>query len=475
MSLSHSLTAAYSGLTASAKAASIVAENMANLRTPGYGRREVLLSSSALGGGVMITGIQRHQSPIILAERRVAQAQTAGAEVQGGFLKSLEGWLGLPGTAGSLDSRINGFDSALIAAAADPGSEARLTNVLGAAQSLATQLRGISGQIQHARSAADRSIATDVGLLNDSLAQIEALNRDILRLTSLRQDPSGLIDQRQAVVDRIAEVVPLREVARPGGQIALYSTGGAVLIDGRASVFGFEPAGQIVPGSTGLSGLTLNGRTVGTGPGELMRGGRLEASFALRDEVAPKAQIRLDALARDMMTRLEGVDRTVPHGAAGLFTDAGTAFDPAREQGLAARIVVNAAADPGQGGALWRLRAGLGASAPGDSGANGLLTALSSALSEPRSTASGGYLPGQRSLAGVGSELVSAVATSRLSAEAGASQSAARQVALEQLEAEGGVDTDQETQLLLTIERTYAANARVIQAIEQMLDRLLEI
>lgn len=473
MSLSHSMNAAFSGLTASARAASVVAENLANLRTAGYGRREVLLGSSALGGGVMVTGVQRHANPLLIADRRIAQAQTAGAETRAVFLKALEGWIGLPGTDGSLDSRIQALDSALISAAASPGNEAQLARVLGAAQGLAGHLRTVSDHLQQARATADRSIAADVGQLNDSLAGVEALNRDIRRMTALRQDPSALIDQRQALVDRIAEIVPLREQAQEGGQIALFTTGGAVLIDGRAGVFGFEPAGQIGPGSTALSGLTLNGRPISTGGA--LQGGRLAASFAWRDELGPAAQSRLDAVARDLIGRFEGIDATLAPGAAGLFTDAGDALDPGRETGLAARLAVNAAVDPDRGGALWRLRDGLAAAGPGDVGDGRLLSALTLALNDPRDTASGGYLPGARSLAGLGAELLSTVATSRLSAEAGAAQASARHTALAELEARNGVDTDHETQALLVIERAYAANARVIQAVESMLDRLLEI
>ena len=475
MSLSHSLNAAYSGLTASAKAASIVAENMSNLRTPGYGRREVLLSSSSIGGGVQIGGVLRHSNPAVIGERRAAQAMSAGAETRTAFLASLEGLLGLPGAAGSLSNRISAFDTALTTAAASPGTEAQLSGVLGAAQSLAGMLRGLSDHVQQARSTADRAIAGDVGLLNDTLKQVETLNRDIQRMTAVRQDTASLVDQRQALVDRIAQIVPLREVARDGGQIALYSIGGAALIDGQAGVFGFAPAGQIGPATAGLSGLTLNDRPVSTDAIGLMRGGRLAASFEVRDTLAPQAQVRLDAVARDLITRLEGVDPTVAPGAPGLLTDGGNAFGAAQEPGLAGRIAVNAAVDPAQGGALWRLRDGLGATVPGDAGNGKLLTDLASALNDPRATASGGFLPGTRDFAGLGAELLSGIASARLAEESGAALAASRQTALAELEAQGGVDTDQETQRLLMIERSYAANARVIQAVEQMLDRLLEI
>lgn len=475
MSLSHSLTAAFSGLTASAKAASIVAENMANLRTPGYGRREVLLGTGTYGGGVTVRGVLRHVDPLILAERRTAQAMAAGADARTAFHRLIEDGLGLPGSAGSLDSAIIQFDSALIAAAGSPGAEPALAGVLDAASALAARLRDASGQVQQARKTADQAIAADVGTINDNLIQIEALNRDIQRMTVLGQDASALKDQRQNLVDQIAAILPVREVARENGRIALYAAGGIALVDERARKFGFTPSGAIGAGSGGLSGLTLDGKPLDTGLGGPLKGGRLAASFAVRDDLAPAAQARLDAMARDLMARMDGADPTLAPGQPGLFTDAGAAFDPAAETGLAGRLTVNALADPARGGALWRLRAGMGAPGPGDPGHSGLLVALSGALNEPTVAASGGFLPAARSFQALGADLVSSIATRRLSEQTEAAQSATRLAALEQLEAARGVDTDHETQLLLVIERAYAANARVIQAVEQMLDNLLEI
>ncbi|MBP6736765.1 MAG: hypothetical protein KA139_04975, partial [Rhodobacteraceae bacterium] len=44
-----------------------------------------------------------------------------------------------------------------------------------------------------------------------------------------------------------------------------------------------------------------------------------------------------------------------------------------------------------------------------------------------------------------------------------------------QQEQAGGVDTDFELQSLLMVEQAYAANAKVIQIIGQMLDKLMEM
>lgn len=474
MSLSQSLSAAMSGLTAASRGAQTVATNLANLRTEGFGRRELVLTSLTTGG-VLAGGALRTSTPPVTADRRIAQAESSAAGTRLDFRQALEGWLGTPGSAGALTTRIAGLETALTAAAASPGTEAALAGVLDAAKGLAGSLVSVSANIQQARSTADRSIATDVAALNDSLTQVADLNRAIVKMSAAGRDSSALVDQRQVLVDRISAIVPLREVQRENGQIALYSAGGAALLDGQPAAFGFAPAGTIAAETTALSGLTLNGRPVSAAAGGAMAGGRLAANFAIRDDLGPAAQKRLDAVARDLITRMQSADSTLAPGAAGLFTDAGAAFDPAREAGLAGRLAVNAAADPAQGGDLWRLRAGLGANGPGDSGDGSLLTALATALGTPQTAASGGFPPGQRSLAGLAAELVSATATARLSEESTATAATSRSTALSALEAESGVDSDREMQLLLLIERAYEANAKVIQVVDAMLASLLEI
>ena len=67
------------------------------------------------------------------------------------------------------------------------------------------------------------------------------------------------------------------------------------------------------------------------------------------------------------------------------------------------------------------------------------------------------------------------VATRRINAEAEASFSAARLTAVTEQEAALGVDTDAELQDLMQIEKSYAANARVLQVLDQMLQTVMEI
>jgi flagellar hook-associated protein 1 FlgK len=284
------------------------------------------------------------------------------------------------------------------------------------------------------------------------------------------------MDQRQQLIDKIAEIVPLRQIDRETGRIALISTGGAVLLDGRPALFGFTPVGKITPDMTlesgALSGLTMNGKpvTFGEGSGKL-DGGAMAANFRLRDIEAPLQQKRLDAAARDLIARFAdpSVDTTLPAGAPGLFTDAGAAFTAATETGLAGRLAVNAAADPAKGGALWRLRDGLGATAEGPPGEAALLTGLRGRLNAYISPASGGFEPGARSFSGLASDVLSYVSRARNGAEAEQSYAAARHDSLRADELAAGVDTDQQLQSLLLIERAYGANAQVIKTVDSMI------
>lgn len=484
MSISSSLSSALSGLTVAARAAEVVSSNIANAMTEGYGRRELQTTARVVGSsgqGVRVTGVQRQSDPILLGDRRLAEAGSSARDATADFLKRLEGVLGTTDSATSLGSRIAAFDTALIEAASRPESEPRLAKIAETAKAVATHLAAASTDVQAARTAADDRIDTEVAQVNTALTRVAELNSQIRTSTGIGRDASALLDQRQQVIDSIASIIPLREVPRGNGQVALFSAGGAVLLDGSAAELGFTPVGAIVPGMTqgtgALSGLTINGKPVATGEGSAISGGSLAGHFAVRDDLGPQAQVRLDALARDLTERFAdpALDATRAPGAAGLFTDAGTAFLPANELGLSQRLRINAAADPAQGGALWRLRHGLGAAAPGLAGDSGLLKGLQAALVAQRSPVSGGFMAGGRSLSTLAADVVSGVATARLTAEGEASFAAARLDTLRQMELEGGVDTDQELQTLLLIEQAYAANAKVMSTVGDMIQTLLGI
>ncbi|WP_136646019.1 flagellar hook-associated protein FlgK [Tabrizicola sp. YIM 78059] len=485
MSITSALSSALSGLAATSRQAEILSSNVANAATPGYARREVNLRAAILGGsgqGVSIVGITRDVDRFLLGERRLAQAAGGDRDLRAQFLQRVEAAMGTADKPGSLAARVAAFDAALLEASARPESEARLLTVAATAESLVQGLAEATGEIQSARAAADRQIAEQVGRLNLALKQVRQLNVELQACGGAGRDISSLLDERQRLVDQIAAIVPVREIPRAQDQIALFTAGGVALLDGSAAVLGFTAVHTVTPemsqALSGLSGISINGRQCDTaGPGSPILGGTLGALFAIRDELAVTAQARLDAFARDLAERFadSGLDPTLTPGAAGLFTDMGTPFLPANETGLAGRLKLNALVDPSRGGALFRLRDGIGATVEGPPGNGALLAALHDRLNAVRPLASPGFASGSRSLASLAADLISDASARRLSAQSEQTFASARLTALTDLEAQNGIDTDREMQTLLTIEKNYAANARVLQTLSEMIDRLLEL
>ncbi len=483
MSISSALTNALSGLTAQSKAAELVSSNIANVSTPGYSRRELILASRTVGTpgqGVQVVGVQRTVDQALLGDRRLAQSAAGDAELRAGFFKRVEQSIGTPGDSFSISGRAAALNSALLEASSHPESESRLSNVLSSAKALARQIGSASKDVQAARTAANTEIASQVNQLNASLARVAKLNSQISIGIAVRQDVTSLQDQRQQIVDQIAKIIPVREVQQPEGAVFLYTDAGKSILDVVPAVFGFAATRTVTPDTTngaGLSGLMLNGNPVSTSGGSFIAGGTLRANFAIRDELGVTAQAQLDAVARDLVERFAdpALDPTRALGAPGLFTDSGAAFDPLKEVGLSQRLTINAAIDPDQGGGLTRLRDGLGATTTGPVGNSALLNDWRTALTAAREPVSGNFMTGQRSFANLSADFLNSVATSRLDADGEATYAAARLETFTVMEAENGVDTDAEMQSLLQIEQAYAANAKVIAAVQQMIQAVLDI
>lgn len=483
MSIAGALSNALSGLTAASRSAEVVASNIANAATEGYATRTLVTSSrQGTTGGVRIDGVSRAVDPALLADRRLATAEQTREGGMATAMQRIETLFGTPLEPGSLTARVTAFETALIEASSRPDLAERLDRAVSAADGVAAKFREISAGLQQIRTAADGDIARQVANLNTDLGRVAELNKRITALTTKGGGAASLLDERQVVIDRIALVVPVIEVSRDRGAIALFTPGGALLLDGPAASIGFDPANLVAPQMTQanglLSGLTVNGVPVSTDPQRgPLAGGSLDAAFRIRDDLTVRAQAQLDAMARDLATRFvdPAIDPSLPPTAAGLFTDAGAALDPALETGLAGRIRLNALIDPRQGDNSWRLRDGLGAALPGPPGEAGLLNRALNALQELRTPVGSVLDPVPQSLPDMAARVISDVGSTRQLIDQRQSFASVRATALQAAEREAGVDSDDQLQRLLLIEQAYAANARVIQVVDDMLDSLLRI
>ncbi|WP_313351038.1 flagellar hook-associated protein FlgK [Paracoccus sp. (in: a-proteobacteria)] len=484
MSISSAISNAVSGLTAASRGTEIVSSNIANALTPGYARRELDLSSRLFerGGGVTINGVSRLLTAGLVADNRLAIADLGSSRTAAAFHTVMEKAFGAGTEASSLGQILADFESALASAASRPDSEPRLSAVLDTATALAKKINEISATVQAERTKAEQAIKNDVSRLNTALHQVAKLNTQIVTTSAQGKDASSLIDARQAVIDSVSDILPVKEVPRENGRIALFTPDGAILLDGTEPInIEFSAVTSITAGmstATGaLSVLTINGKPLTGTQQAMLSGGSLGANFAIRDQIAPGYQEQIDAFALDLYDRLSDptIDPTLSSGNPGLFTDSQGAFDPANETGFASRIAVTSLINPDAGGQLWRIRAGINAFDPGNSGESALLDRLSSAISASRSPASTNLSNAARSLQTLSAELSSVAAMNRIGSEANVLQSSFRQAGLNSALLAEGVDSDKEMENLLALERAYTANAKVFQTANDMLDAILRL
>jgi flagellar hook-associated protein 1 FlgK len=490
MAITKAIGNAFSGLTASARAAELVARNIANATTPGYTAKGLAVSAEIVGGegaGVRVDGVVRAETPFLTAERRRADSAASRSGAEADTLRRLSDLVLDPGGGDALADRYVALESSLRALADTPESPSIQHGAAEAAGSLARRLNMLSTETTRIRRDADREIQRQVEELGRALQRIEALNRDIQSTVASGRDATALQDERDRLIDTVNGIVPIRASPRENGGVAIASLAGATLFDGKA----FPPTfttGAVPDGSGPIpGGLTWRGQPATPPASALFGGGSLEAAFAARDVHAPAMARQLDALARDLIVRLQNLpDHATddgsgppPVGLTGLFTDGGGRYDEtdATLTGLAGRIRANPAIDPRAGGDPTRLAAGdwPGALAPQPGAAPFPIAALD-AFRAARAPDPVLRIQGDRGSVDLASAFMALVesAASRAEADGAFLEGSALALRAEEKTATA-VDTDAELKNLLAIEKAYAANARVLQTVDEMLRRILEI
>lgn len=482
MSLSSAIYAARSGLQVSSLRAEIVATNVANASTPGYVRRSASLSETILGGsstGVRSDGISRVNDTAIKAQRRELTSDLAQASVLSSTWKSISAQIGDTAAGTGLFKTFSDFESALSRSITSPESTTTAAALLQAARGITQELNSLSDMVVIQRAEADREIADGVKIVNAALKQVEELNTRLAGMNRTTSEAASIIDERQRVLDTIAEYLPIQTADRDAGGIDVLTAEGVYLLAGRARQIEFTPSAAFGPDATladgDLSGLTVDGLdlTPGSPSYGAVSGGLFGALFTLRDQDLPALSAQLDTIASNLIARLsdDSIDPTKTPGAQGIFIDP----DAALGAGIAGRISLNAAIDPEQGGTVTRLRDGLGAVTLGSPGNRTILQGLFDAFTQISAINANG-LQGTFSSTELVAHLSSLAGQKRVSHEAVMSSTQTQHsIMLQAEQTETGVDVDAQLQDLMLVEQAYAANARVIEVASQMIKLLMEL
>ncbi|WP_404473003.1 flagellar hook-associated protein FlgK [Microbacterium aerolatum] len=461
MSTFSGLTTAASGLAAARRGMDVVGQNIANQTTEGYTRQRVTTSSiaalaqtgrfstgAAPGHGVSIDGVARLGDALLDARVRDTLASSGFWSTRAVAATTMEAALAEP-TEDGLAARLSQFWSGWQDLANTPDSRAAASVVLETASELAAQIasgyKTVASQWSDARTAAERTVSQ----VNAAADQIADLNREIRDALASGRSANELIDQRGVLAQNVARLSGAKANIESDGTLT-------VRIDGNALVAGDDARHLALSGPTSIEAgapVTVTWATAPDMPVAIV-GGELGGNLSV---LAP-------ADKGGMLAQL-----------AASYNEVATALaDRVNEQH---RLGVTAAGQPG--GDFFAVSgtgpAALGLSVVVTSGSDLALAAPDAgawdssnadAISQIGLSATG---PDARWASQVSTLSVSTAADiqrARVSETTAITAAAAQQSV-------AAVDGDEETISLLTYQTAYQAAARVMTAVDEALDVLI--
>jgi flagellar hook-associated protein 1 FlgK len=481
MGLSLALNTARSSLQAASSQMAVVSRNTAGATEPSYSRKIATLVTS--GGGARVS-INRATDAALFYKMLETTSNAANQHAVLESLDKLKQTVGDTALNQSSAARIGALNAALQQYANKPDDFMLGQVVVARANELATTLNEATATVQKVRADADASIAGSVDRVRNLLNQFESANKAVVRGTASGIDISDSLDKRDSILAQLSEEIGISVATRENNDIAIYTDSGVTLFEKTPREIKFTPQ-QVYSADTIGGAVLIDGvQVTGNGPMPI-HSGRLQGLVAVRDEIAVTYQDQLDTIAKGLMEVFAESDQVPPKDrddATGLFTYPDGPELPTADKliGLAGTINVNRAFDPAKGGRLDYLRDGGANGAeytynPGSGAAfSDRLYRLEEAFTADQNFDPDLGLDTKASLQGFAASSASWLEASRQTASTNVDyQMTLLRHASDALSNATGVNMDDETALMLQIEKSYSASAKLLSVVDEMLRTLL--
>ena len=508
MGLDASLSIATSGLTALQAEMAVASQNVANANTAGYAVEQSSISSRTADGQAsgVVVGLTTRTINTALENSLYSQnATVSGLTTTSNGLATISALQGSTssdsGSSDTLPDQIGNLQSSLITLDADPSSPASQQAVVTAAGTLASTIQTTAVSYGAARQAAQESIVDEVGTVNSNLGLIGSLSDQVEQDRVTGISTAGLEDQRSAAMTALSNVLSVQFKETSTGDM-LVSTANGLSLPTRASSGPLSTSNatigvtDVYPGS--VPAITLNGRDVTTS----LTGGTLGANIGLRDQVLPTMQAELDSFSQTLASRFDAQGLT-------LFTDGGgnvpasgaTQASPAGQLGFSNVIQVNPAVaedasiirdgshdvvGTATGAASFTVNTTRGTSdttlidrvldyALGSDVQDGVTQPAAATTGLGANGTLSAPYSGSSDLASFASTVVSSQASTINQASSSLSDETAIQTALTtQVASVSGVSIDDQMASIVSLQNAYAANAKVVTAVQTMFTSLID-
>ena len=499
MSIFASTAIARTGILAHQRAIQVTARNIANQSTEGYSRQRPVFTPIASvfeadgfpqGGGSRILKVDRIVDQGIQSQLERERSLLSYDRTLEVGISRIEGVLDELGGTG-LSTGLNQFFDALNDLADAPGDPATREAAVQFGDNLVTQIRSVDLRLEQLETDTNQEISNTVDEVNEITLELRELNRQIRSREFGADGGSELRDRRNLLLEELGEKIDFTSFERDDGSLAIFVGGGALLVDGDAraelQVSTQQPVALADPTFFNIF-VALNNTQQGPIT-QAISGGRIGALLDLRDDRIQDFRQQIDEFAFTLSDRINAVHLagrgTVDANARNFFVDRNVAV-AGTPPGTALSSVAGAAQSLGINPDLLadprHVAAGLPAAGPAALGDNSNALALAAVQGTSQAVFQVGDPPGGPATGNVLSlnQFLSSQA-GLLGAELRGLQArvASDELSVAELEDRrssiSGVSIDEEVTNLLRFQRGFEASARVLQTVDELLERLLSI
>jgi flagellar hook-associated protein 1 FlgK len=301
--MSSLINSATSGLSAAQAALNTTSNNISNYNVAGYSRQTAEISSlpstlrggSYYGNGVTISGVHREYDEFITGQLRSASALNSGITSQYNQISNIDDLMS--SSSNSLSSTLSDFFTTVqnvVSNADDPSARQTL---LGKAAGLVNQFNVTDQYLRNMDASVNSSLASSVQQINSYSSQIANLNTQIgkLQAAGAGADPNSLMDQRDALVNKLNDLVGVN-VSKQDGSYIVSMSNGLALVNGSDSNQLVAMASSSDPARTTVGYVDKTAGNVEI-PESLINSGSLGGLLKFRNEDLDSARNKLNQLA----------------------------------------------------------------------------------------------------------------------------------------------------------------------------------
>lgn len=322
-SITQALRTAQSGLLVNQRIMDTIAQNVTNVNTEGYSRKIVTLENQALAGtgaGVNISSISRRIDEGLLRSVRLETSELNQMSIQQDYWSRMQDLFGAPGDNTSISHVLNEFTQSVESLVNTPERALEKTEMVRQAQNVTLLLQDLSTNIQELRLQADQELADIASRMSTLVNEIDQLNDDIVANGTSGRDTTDLRDQRDGRITELSELVDIRYFYRSDGDVAIFTSDGATLVDTVPPLITHTSAAAVTPTTThgegDFSGFFIGNTSIAANDKTTdFRGGQVKGLIDMRDSFLPNLQSQLDQLTatlRDTVNQLHNAGVAFP-------------------------------------------------------------------------------------------------------------------------------------------------------------------